>query len=501
MDLARVFAEDFEGVAELAEVRVSGDREAGQVELAVRSSTGAVTHPTVTFTQVNQRYTRAQWRDDHDERIFSGRTCPVWTDDDSAVTAEVAVEGSLSSAEFHSAIAAIIAAQPLGSVVQPARLVTITSYAQTLASAMIVPGNVADFLVNDADGAEAVSSVIERQEILRNGIAESVNCCIASASITEADVVITGFTSTTVGRRRHLQSAERVRVSYQLVTQSEDVVDWVRRLHYPLRLANSINDADTVGSIDALGVLNFASESPDVTTSVEYMLDTSTMSPTVRSSLVLDLGTEATVVAALNTQLPGNRQIAAVTFVSLQAATGTDPQCATYLFSSLTGSDFVPTLVENGAITGNEILLGDESLSSPIDLRANGLRFNYFQKPVRWVVVSSNGFVYVRGDDTSIDGLSQLSTGRGSGERLPAPSYGALIAPYWEDYDPSGVQCGNSAGAASSCISVSLTAATARTLILAHHHSAPIEPCTTSIRADVVENRTDPLEGCEYRGS
>ncbi len=55
MDLVRAFAEDFEGIAELADVRVSGDGQAGQVELIVRSSSGAVTHPTVTFTQMNQR--------------------------------------------------------------------------------------------------------------------------------------------------------------------------------------------------------------------------------------------------------------------------------------------------------------------------------------------------------------------------------------------------------------------------------------------------------------
>ena len=328
---------------------------------------------------------------------------------------------------------------------------------------MIVPGSAADFFVNDADSTEVVSSVIERQAILRIGIAESINCCVPNVAITEADVAITGATSATVGRRRQLQASERARVSYELVTESENVLDWIKDRHYALRLANTINDADTLGLIEALGVLNFASESPDVTTSVIYTLDTSAMSPTARSSLVLDLGTEAAVVGAFNSQLPGNRQIAAVTFVSLQAATGTDPQCATYLFSSLTGSDFSSTLIENGAITGNEILLGDESLSSPIDLWANGLRFSYFQRAVRWVVVSSNGFVYVRGDDTDYDALRQLSTGRGSGERLPAPSYGALIAPYWEDYDPSGVQCGNSAGATNSCMLVPLALLAART--------------------------------------
>lgn len=447
MDLARAFAEDFEGVAELAGVSVSGDGETGQVQLAVRSSSGAVTHPVVTFTQMNQRYTRAQWRDDYDEGIFSGRTCPAWTDSDSAVTAEVAVEGSLSPVEFQNAIVDLIAAQTLRDGVQPDRLVTITSYLQTMASAMIIPGAIADFVVNDADRAEVVSTVTERQAVLRRGVAESINCCVADVTVTEAAVVITGVTSATVGRRRQLQSVGRVRISYQLVTESARVVDWVGAQFYPLRLASSINDADTAFSIEDLGVLNFAFEDPDVTTTVEYTLDTAALSPDARSSLVLDLGTEATVVAALNRELPTDRQIAALTFVSLHAATGTDPQCATYLFASLTGSDFLPTLIENGAITGNEILLGDESLSTPIDLLANGLRWHYFQRLVRWIVVSSNGFVYVRGDDAAYAGLSQLSTGRGSGERLPAPSYGAVIAPYWEDYDPSGVHCGNSAGA------------------------------------------------------
>lgn len=481
MDLARAFAEDFEGVAELAGVSVSGDGEAGQVELAVRSSSGAVTHPTVTFTQMNQRYTRAQWRDGYDEGIFSGRTCPAWTDNDSAVTAEVAVEGSLSPFEFKNAIA-LIAAQVSSDDVQPDRLVTITSYLQTMACAMIMPGVITDFVMNDADHAAVVSAVTERQAILRRGIAESINCCIADVNVTEAAVVITGVTSATVGRRRQLQSAGRVRISYQLVAESAGVVDWVGGQFYPLRLANSINDADTSFSIEDLGVLNFAFENPDVTTSVEYTLDTSSMSPDARSSLVLDLGTEATVVAALNRQLPTNRQIAALTFVSLQAATGTDPQCATYLFNSLTGSDFLPTVIENGAITGNEILLGDESLSTPIDLLANGLRWHYFQRLVRWVVVSSNGFVYVRGDDAAYAGLSQLSTGRGSGERLPAPSYGAVIAPYWEDYDPSGVHCGNSAGAGKSANCASDKSTTNVRYISTSVH------CTTLTRSGITEN-------------
>ena len=141
--------------------------------------------------------------------------------------------------------------------------------------------------------------------------------------------------------------------------------------------------------------------------------------------------------------------MAGASFVSLQASAGTDPQCATYLFSSLTGPEFLETLHENGAITGHTLNLGDEVLSDPIDLVGNGVSFNYFNRPVRWLVIASNGFVYLRGDDQTSAELrapGALSSGRGAGERLPERGFGALIAPYWEDYDPSGVHCGNAAG-------------------------------------------------------
>eukprot|EP01046_Picozoa_sp_COSAG06_P020513 COSAG06_NODE_1502_length_9255_cov_10.094826_6_plen_817_part_00 len=445
VDLVRAFAEDFEGIAELAAVSVQGAGEAGQVELTVRSSSGAVTHPTVTFSQTNQRYTRAQWREQYDEGIFSGRTCPMWVDDDSVVVAEVAVEGAMSRVEFRSGIAEMIESQQSGGS-EAERLVTVTSFSQTLTSAMILPGVASDFVADDTESAGVVASAAAREAILREGIAESINCCVVNASVAEDEVIITGVTSATAGRRRQLQSAQRVRVGYQLVTETEGIVEWSAGQFYPLRLANSINDADTSGSIEELGVLNFAAETPAVTTSVEYSLDTSELTPTARSALALDLGTESAVLSALNSQLPASRQVGGVAFVSLQAAAGTDPQCATYLYSSMTGPDFPPTLIENGAITGHELVLGDESLSEPIDLVANGLRFDYFHRAVRWIVVSSNGFVYLRGDDTRYEALRQLSTGRGAGERLPAPSYGAVIAPYWEDYDPSGVHCGNTAG-------------------------------------------------------
>ena len=78
------------------------------------------------------------------------------------------------------------------------------------------------------------------------------------------------------------------------------------------------------------------------------------------------------------------------------------------------------------------------------------MTFHYFNRAVKWLVVSSNGFVYLRSRESRLETLAVgeglLSTGRGAGERLPERSFGALIAPYWEDYDPAGVHCGNAPG-------------------------------------------------------
>lgn len=74
-----------------------------------------------------------------------------------------------------------------------------------------------------------------------------------------------------------------MRVSYQLASAVEGVAEWGAGRFYALRLANSINDADTSGSIAELGLLNFAYETPVVTSSVVYELDTSAMTPMIRS--------------------------------------------------------------------------------------------------------------------------------------------------------------------------------------------------------------------------
>ena len=210
VDLVRAFAEDFEGIAQLAGVATQGVGEAGQVQLTVRSSTGAVTHPTATFTQMNQRYTRAQWRENYDDGAFSGRTCPAWVDDDSTVISEVAVEGAMSAAEFRRAIAEIVTSTIDPSGIQHAanagganeRLVTVTEFSQTLASGMLLPGVMSDFDVGTAGNQAEVDGATARQTIIRAGIAESINCCVANASIVGSDIVFTGIET---GRRR-LQS-------------------------------------------------------------------------------------------------------------------------------------------------------------------------------------------------------------------------------------------------------------------------------------------------------
>jgi len=210
VDLVRAFAEDFEGIAQLAGVATQGVGEAGQVQLTVRSSTGAVTHPTATFTQMNQRYTRAQWRENYDDGAFSGRTCPAWVDDDSTVISEVAVEGAMSAAEFRRAIAEIVTSTIDPSGIQHAanagganeRLVTVTEFSQTLASGMLLPGVMSDFDVDTAGNQAEVDGATARQTIIRAGIAESINCCVANASIVGSDIVFTGLET---GRRR-LQS-------------------------------------------------------------------------------------------------------------------------------------------------------------------------------------------------------------------------------------------------------------------------------------------------------
>lgn len=172
VDLVRAFAEDFEGIATLAGVATVGAGEAGQVQLTVRSSTGAVTHPTVTFTQMNQRYTRAQWRENYDDGAFSGRTCPAWVDDDSTVTSEVAVEGALTAAEFRGGIAEMVTQQGgVNAGGANERLVTVHSFSQTLASAILLPGAATDFAVDSAANQAAIDAVTARQAILRSGIA------------------------------------------------------------------------------------------------------------------------------------------------------------------------------------------------------------------------------------------------------------------------------------------------------------------------------------------
>jgi len=448
-ELVRAFAEDFEGIAELAGVTIAGGDELGQVGLTVRNGRGAVSRPVVTVSQSNQRYTRSQWRTDYDELVFSGRTCPAWVDDEATVLSEVVLEGRLTAEQFRASIAAIVvqSALPQAYAAELAA-VTISAYSQTVASSIALPGAVEDFDVSVGDAA-AASAAEARQQVLREGIASSINdgSRVPAGTVSPADVVITSVAASAGSGRRRLQAGGGVSVGYQLASSSDEVSVWMSDQFFVIRMANSINDADTGGAIQELTVLNFAMDPLSVSTSIEYELDTGALTPTVRSAVALAIGDETTVMDALAAE---GATVTGATFVSLTAASSVDPQCATYVFSSITGDEFDSTLVEGGAIAGNPLVLGDEQLSIPIDLESEGVTFHYFNRAVKWLVVSSNGFVYLRSRESRLETLAVgeglLSTGRGAGERLPERSFGALIAPYWEDYDPAGVHCGNAPG-------------------------------------------------------
>jgi hypothetical protein len=99
--------------------------------------------------------------------------------------------------------------------------------------------------------------------------------------------------------------------------------------------------------------------------------------------------------------------------------------CEDFCYSTTIVDRATHETILNAAQATEEIVLGDDEMSLPISL---GFDFPFYRQVFSSLRVSSNGFV-------AFDARSQH--GCCEGRELPDLGFGSLIAPYWEDIDPT----------------------------------------------------------------